>query len=113
MKGFRFYAVMPDERKSKSASKRYPHAPWTRAYLKACAERGEYVECVGVAIDASWVSDGAVLYECAGALMKDNDQAVCGSSCSTAFLRERCTSIDEATARKLHPALFRYLESIA
>lgn len=111
MKGYRFYAVMPDARKSKSASKTYPHAPWTRAYIKTLAERSEYVECLAVETGNSWVNGKDWLYGCAGALQSGNDQAVCGSSCSADYLRTRCTSIDEATARKLHPALFRYLNA--
>lgn len=110
MKGYHFYAAMPDERKSKSASKQYPMQPFTRATLATYAERGLYVECL--AVDLEGFSDGTPCgrkFECAGALQAGNDQAVCGSSCSHDYLRDRCVRISEELARKLHPALFRYL----
>lgn len=112
MQGYHFFAVMPDERKSKSASKRFPFQPWTRATLQTYADAGNYVECL--AVDPEGFADmslGGRKFECAGALMADNDQAVCGSSCSHDYLHKRCTRISEALARKLHPSLFRYLES--
>lgn len=109
MDGYRFFAVMSDARKSKSASKQYPMQPWTRKTLESYADAGRYVECMAVS-DESFISDGQVCYECAGALIADNDQAVCGSSTSRDYLRKRCVRISESLARKLHPALFRYLD---
>lgn len=113
MKGYHFYATMPDERKSKSASKQYPMQPFTRATLASWAEQGRYVECLAVDPESKQISFShtAIQYDCVGALMADNDQAVCGSTCHNTYLRERCVRISEATARKLHPSLFRYLES--
>lgn len=112
MKGYHFYTTMPDERKSKSASKAWPR-PFTRATLRDFAQEAPcYVECL--AVDPESFSDGMPggrKFECAGALQADNDQAVCGSSCSREYLRDRCIRISEAPARKLHPALFRYLET--
>lgn len=109
MIGYRFFACMPDGRKSKSASKQHPMQPWTVATLRTYAKRGTYVECVAIDIESAALRcDGHI--DCASALMADNDQAVCSSSCSREFLRKRCTRIPEAVARKLHPALFRYLE---
>lgn len=115
MKDFRFYAVMPDDRKSKSASKQYPMQPWTRATLQAYADQGKYVECLAVMPDTAQrgTHHNAIQYDCIGALMAGNDQAVCGSSCHDSYLRERCTLVSEELARKLHPALFRDLESRA
>lgn len=109
MDGYKFFAVMPDARKSKSASKQYPMQPWTRKTLQGYAGASRYVECLAVS-DESFISDDQVCYECAGALMSDNDQAVCGSSTSRDYLRKRCVRISESLARKLHPALFRYLD---
>lgn len=107
MDGYRFFAVMPDERKSKSASKQYPMQPWTRATLRGYAEQKKYVECLAVSTE-SYISDSQIMHECAGALMADNDQAVCGSSTSRDYLRKRCVRIPESLARELHPSLFRY-----
>lgn len=108
MDGYKFFAVMPDARKSKSASIKHPMA-WTRATMRYHANHGVYVECLAVS-DESYISDGQICHECAGALMVDNDQAVCGSSTSRDYLRKRCVRISESLARKLHPALFRYLD---
>lgn len=109
MDGYKFFAVMPDGRKSKSASKQYPMQPWTRATMRDYAAAGRYVECMAVS-DESYISEAQICYECTGALMADNDQAVCGSSTSRNYLRKRCVRISESLARKLHPALFRYLD---
>lgn len=110
MDGYKFFAVMPDARKSKSASKQYPMQPWTRATMRDYASAGRYVECLAV-LDESYIgAHGDISYECAGALMADNDQAVCGSSTTRDYLRKRCVRISESLARKLHPALFRYLD---
>jgi hypothetical protein len=112
MKGYHFFAVMPDDRKSKSASKQYPMQPWTRATLETYAAQKRYVECLAVAPETKQGSNmhNAVMYDCIGALAADNDQAVCGATCHNTYLRDRCTRISEDLARKLHPALFRYLE---
>lgn len=109
MDGYRFFAVMPDERASKSASKQYPMQPWTRVTLRGYAEQKKYVECLAVS-NESFIGSGRVCHDCVGALQKDNDQAVCGSSTTRAYLRKRCVRISESLARELHPALFRYLE---
>ena len=115
MQGYRFFACMPEGRKSKSASKAYP-MPWTVATLKTYAVPTlppgsgprKYVECLAIDIESAAVRcDGHI--DCAGALMADNDQAVCSSSCSREYLRKRCVRVPEALARELHPALFRYL----
>lgn len=55
MKGFSFHAAMPAERKSKSASKRYPFQPWTRATMKAMATSvfEEWLRARTVRIDES------------------------------------------------------------
>lgn len=110
MDGYKFFAVMPDARKSKSASKQYPMQPWTRKTLQGYADAGRYVECMAVS-DESFIDVlGDICHEYIGALQAGNDQAVCGSNISRDYLRERCVRISESLARKLHPALFRYLE---
>lgn len=106
MNGYKFFAVMPGERKSKSASKQFPMRPWTRKTMRDYAAAGRYVECLAVTTERA----GNENLECIGALMADNDQAVCGSSTSRDYLRKRCICISESLARKLHPALFRYLD---
>lgn len=109
MKGYQFFAVMPDERKSKGASKLFPFQPWTRATLRTYADAGRYVECLATFGECYNHGQGNML-ECIGALQAGNDQAVCGSSCAIDYLRDRCVRIDEALARRLHPALLRALD---
>lgn len=113
MQDFRFYAVMPDDRKSKSASKAFPMQPWTRATLRTYADQGRYVECLAVMPDTRQANShhNAIQFNCVGALQADNDQAVCSSIVHNTYLQERCVLISEGLARKLHPALLRYLAS--
>jgi hypothetical protein len=85
--------------------------PWARATLRTYAAEGRYVECLATYGDLFLGAHGDAQYECAGALQEGNDQAVCSSACSRTYLDKRCVRIDEALARKLHPALFRYLDT--
>jgi hypothetical protein len=111
MKDIHYYATMPEARKSKGASKAWPR-PFTRTTLQDYAQETPcYVECLAVDIESFVGRSGELMHECAGALQEGNDQAVCGSSCSRDYLRYRCVRISEGLARKLHPALLRYLES--
>ena len=112
MDGFTFYACMPAGRESKSASKKYPHQPWTRATLKAMAERGAYADCMAVATDPSqaWLADrGGLMKECIGGVYLHDNSACCAASTSVDYLRNRCVRISEALARRLHPELFKRL----
>lgn len=111
MDGFHFFAEMPEARKSKSAGKRYPMQPWTRAYLKRAADEGKHINCVAVSTDRStWRTDkGEVMKECISSLQDIENSPCCGSSASWSYLANRCTRVDEATARKLHPQLAAYL----
>jgi hypothetical protein len=108
--GFQFHAEMPAERKSKSASKAYPFQPWTRATLKAMAERGEHVNVCAV-YGESYLSGRDVMRESISSLFEHANSVCCGSSASRDYLASRTVRIDELTARKLHPNLFAYLDS--
>lgn len=113
MQGFQFHAEMPQERRSKSASKAHPHEPWTRATLKRYAAEGRHVNVCAVATDRaqSYVYCGRVMHDCVSALFDSPNSPVCGSSAARDYLDRRTVRIDEATARKLHPELFAYLDS--
>lgn len=113
MKDFQFHAEMPEERKSKSASKAYPHQPWTRATLKRYAAEGRHVNVAAVATDrAQWYHDGRnLMKECISAVFDHPNSPVAGSAASRGYLDSRTVRIDEATARKLHPALFACLDA--
>ena len=108
MKGYRFYAVMPTERNSKSASKKYPHFPFTRAKIMEAHARGVRTECF--ALDASClkfpVKPGG-----AGETFDGQFGSVAWCSVDWDWLRARCVRVSEEQARTLHPELFRYLES--
>lgn len=114
MQGFKFHAEMPEERSSKSASKAFPHAPWTRATLKRMADAGKHVNVCAVATDPeqTYLSGHTVVTECISSLFDRPNSPVCGSSAAREYLSKRTVRIDEATARKLHPALFEYLDAL-
>lgn len=121
MKGFRFYAEMPESRKSKSASKAHPFFPWTVAALRERAESGEFkgyltnrAPCVtAVELQSNghpmWNNDGT--FGVVAAAIDGNHHSYCYSSASPDYIRERCTRIPEDLARILSPELFAYLES--
>jgi len=111
MNGFSFHAEMPEERKSKSASK--GNDAWTRATMRRYAAEGRNVNVCAVSTDRDlWYINGrALMKECISAVQDIPNSGVCGSSASRDYLDSRTVRIDEATARKLHPALFRALDS--
>lgn len=102
MKGYRFYAEMPPERGSKSASKRYPHQPFTRAAVRELAERGARLECLAVLAGPRHDTLDALAHEPGGIALVP---------ATADFLRKRCVRIGEDVARKLDPSLFAYLDS--
>ena len=111
MKGYRFYAEMPEARKSKSASKATPFFPWTVGALRAESNVNGFKACI-VAVDLCngnpvWNSDGTM---CATTSAFDsNHYSYCGGSVSREYLRKRCVRVPEELARKLSPEIFRYL----
>ena len=110
MKGYRFYAVMPESRGSKSASKRHPFDPWTVARLKEKAAEGFRCDLVALALDEK----GRVYWERAGtdrmsaiatAIEGDHlSYMYCGIS--RAWLAKRATRIPAELARQLSPEFF-------
>lgn len=114
MKGFRFYAEMPESRRSKSASKAHPFFPWTVAALRERAESSGFRACVTAVY---LQDDGRPLYtatgnvECASVAIDENHSSYCTTSASREYLGKRCTRVPEAVARMLSPELFAYLES--
>ena len=110
-KFYRFYAEMPEPWRSKSANKE--HEAFTRKTLTAWAARGLTANCVAVLLDEKTgrpMTGGSGSYECASACYFHNNSACAGSSVSGEYLRERCVRVSADLARKLHPALFQYLE---
>lgn len=113
MKGYRFYAEMPQDRKSKSASKANPFFPWTVKALRERAAQGFRCDVVALIIG----DDGKPLYSgnwCADAVgmaIEGNRLSYCHAQVSDDYLSKRATRIPEDLARSLSPELFRYLES--
>lgn len=113
MKGFRFYAEMPEERKSKSASKAYPFFPWTVAALRERAAQGFRCDVVALILgengkpqyNGQWIADAI------GVAISDNRLSYCYAGVADDCLSKRCVRIPEDLARVLSPELFRYLES--
>lgn len=120
MKGFRFYAEMPQERKSKSASKANGF-PWTVKELRERAEQGDFVgyltnnaPCVtALELDSRnrpmWNSDGT--FGVVAAAIDGNHHSYGYCSASREYLSKRTVRVPEDLARILSPELFRYLES--
>jgi hypothetical protein len=113
MKGFRFYAELPESRGSKSASKANPLFPWTVAALRERSAAG-FKACV----TAVYLQDnGRPQYNASGmaetvaAAIDGNHHSYGYTSASRDYLAKRCTRIPEDLARALSPELFAYLES--
>lgn len=105
MKGYRFFAEMPEERRSKSASKAHPFQPWTVETLRGYTVIGRKVNCIAVVID----SQNGRSIECVSSVYDHADSAVADGQCAFEYLRKRCVRVPEELARLLHPRLFIYL----
>lgn len=116
MKGYRFYAEMPQERESKSASKAHPFFPWTVAALREKADQGFRCDLVAVPIDDNgrllWQGN-SLCFDIVSVAIEGNRLIYCIGGTSREYLAKRCTRIPEDLARKLSPELFHYLESNA
>jgi len=112
MKGYRFYAEMPEARGSKSGSKR--HRPFTRRWLEAHAIAGGRNNVIAVLLDEKGQPLWTPGTNCMAAICPINDCSnapVQSGSPSIDYLRTRCVRIDAELAKKLHPNLFSYLEN--
>ena len=110
MQGFRFYAEMPEARKSKRATKDFP-VPFTRDGIRRAVKAGNRFNVSAVFTGREHrMVDG---YEAVAAVFEHGGSAVASTGVSFDFLRTRCVNIDEPTARKSHPELFKVLDSNA
>jgi len=109
MKHVSFHAVMPQDRASKSASKKHPHSPWTVATLRRMAEEGQRVEVFALHREDGWRRNpggAALVFD----VELGNWGAIEYTGCSLEWLRRRTVRIPEALARKLHPEIVAYME---
>jgi hypothetical protein len=114
MQGYRFFAVMPEARKSKSASKANPFDPWTVARLREKAADGFTCDLIAVDLDEQgkplW--QGSTLnMDATAPAFEGNPYTYQGCGVSRDYLAKRATRIPEALARQLSPLLFQNLES--
>lgn len=110
MDGYQFHAELPKGRNSKSACKKY--GAWTRATIKKGVARGMLGTCVAVLREGgNFLHMGFGNVECVAAVYDRPNSPVASTSCDRDWLRKRTVRIDEATARKLHPEMFRYLDA--
>lgn len=111
MKNYRYYAEMPEDRGSKSGSRGYD--PFTREWLRDLADdyRG-HNNCIAVPLENGHrMFQGSTLrFDIYSAVNDRSNSPVEGSSTDGEYLRKRCVRIDAELARRLHPALFDYLE---
>lgn len=114
MKNYRFYAVMPEARKSKSASKAHPFDPWTVARLREKAATGFRCDLIAVLLDDNgrelW-QGSSLCFDVIAPAIEGNpfSYTLCGAHRD--HLRARATRIPEPLARDLSPELFQRLES--
>lgn len=113
MKGYRFYAEMPQDRKSKSASKANAFSPWTVKALRERAAQGFRCDVVAVQLgtDGKPVYSGNWMADAVGVAIADNRLSYCHAQVADEYLSKRATRIPEDLAHVLSPELFRYLES--
>jgi hypothetical protein len=116
MKGYRFYAAMPEARKSKSANKR--QFAWTVAALKRECEAGYQnfrADLIAVILDENgnpMYSPGPGLNcDAFATAIEGNPLSYCVTSVSREYLAKRATRVPEALARALSPELFTRLEN--
>lgn len=117
MRGVRFYAVMPEGRTSKSASKRFPRDPFTVARLKELAREPFApgllgVNCVAVFAESARVPGrGApVRYDGAARVLPGVANSVEGCTLDADWLRKRCVRVPEYLALAIDQWVWIYCE---
>ena len=113
MKGYRFYAEMPEAMKSKHGNAMFN--PWTRATLRDMAEGGGKACLIAVIMDPNrpwspWYRHSGMI-EAISVAIDGNHSSYAVNGVSRKYLRERATRISAALARQLSPELFVRLES--
>lgn len=113
MKGYRFYAEMPEARKSKAASKANPFFPWTRKGLADHAAQGGKATLIVVPLDETrrpnW--GHGLEFEGLSVAIDNNHYSYCWTMVHRDYVTKRATRITAELARALSPEAFRHLES--
>lgn len=112
MKNYRFYAEMPEARKSKSASKAFPFFPWTVGALRERAGTGFRTCVTALYLDGGGKPerDGSGTMGAIAPAIDGNHFSYGYCSVSPDYLRKRTVRIPEELARALSPELFAYLD---
>ena len=98
MKGFRFFLEYPTSQdKNKATRKELGNHKGT------CIAVNTYDEC--------FVSSGQWCYDAIGAVQDIPNSPCCSTAASWIYLNSKCKRISEKEARRIHPALFEYLEN--
>jgi hypothetical protein len=114
MRGFRFYAQLPEDRGSKSGSK--SGKPFTRRYLEQLAADGHHNNVLALRVDDRgapvWRTDRMGMN--AIAALRDFQNSPVGDDANPTdeYLRKRCVRVDAGLAECLHPNLFSYLATL-
>ena len=118
MKGYRFYAELPEERKNKSASKKYPCDPWTVARLKTKAADNYHCTLVAVILDNNrplylhgYKQGQGLVMEAMSACLADDPMSYAVGGISGNWLGKRTVRVPESLARQLSPEMFHRLEN--
>ena len=93
MKGYRFYA------------------DYSSAKLKRKGGDAPNVLAVATDIMPRLGDRGQLLFECAVAVFEHANSGVCWGAASRDYIAECCKRLSEEEARRIHPAIFVYLDS--
>ena len=61
-------------------------------------------------LDSRLVGRNQVTYSAVSGVYEHSDSAVASTIVSEDYLREKCKKVSEEKARRIHPALFEYME---
>lgn len=111
MQKYRFYAEMPDNRRSKSASRHF--GAFTRKMLERLAAAGGHVNCIAVLLENGkplWCGIGGLRMDAIACDVERGNGPVVLGTVDRDYLRQRCVRITADLAAKLHPRLATYLK---
>jgi len=96
MKGYRFYLEYPNKTEKHKGTVKNP---------------GNHIGTVLAVFNDAYLSHNEWTYEAEGGLYDYPNSPVCSTSTTWGYLKEFCKRIPEILARKIHPELFKVLDS--